>query len=168
MIMNSYATFLTYEFIYEFMYMKNIVKSYLKACVPRFQMVSFFFSLEQFTLRSPVLVWISHQHSPAGLAPSLSVRIARCFLAAAQHPHGQATLYELPSACLSTSISFSPGSERGMLIWQAYASLVDPPPNPHADTLGSRPTRGRFAASRFAASASRNPGPHPIFGSCLF
>ena len=30
--------FMTYEFIYEFMYMKNIVKSYLKLCVPRFQM----------------------------------------------------------------------------------------------------------------------------------
>ena len=29
---------MTYEFIYEFMYMKNIVKSYLKSCVPRFQM----------------------------------------------------------------------------------------------------------------------------------
>ena len=29
---------MTYEFIYEFMYMKNIVKSYLKLCVPRFQM----------------------------------------------------------------------------------------------------------------------------------
>ena len=30
--------FMTYEFIYEFMYMKNTVKSYLKSCVPRFQM----------------------------------------------------------------------------------------------------------------------------------
>ena len=30
--------FMTYEFIFEFMYMKNIVKSYLKSCVPRFQM----------------------------------------------------------------------------------------------------------------------------------
>ena len=30
--------FMTYEFIYEFMYMKNIVKSYLNSCVPRFQM----------------------------------------------------------------------------------------------------------------------------------
>ena len=30
--------FMTCEFIYEFMYMKNIVKSYLKSCVPRFQM----------------------------------------------------------------------------------------------------------------------------------
>ena len=29
---------MTYEFIYEFMYMKNIVKSYLNSCVPRFQM----------------------------------------------------------------------------------------------------------------------------------
>ena len=29
---------MTYKFIYEFMYMKNIVKSYLKSCVPRFQM----------------------------------------------------------------------------------------------------------------------------------
>ena len=29
---------MTYEFITEFMYMKNIVKSYLKLCVPRFQM----------------------------------------------------------------------------------------------------------------------------------
>ena len=29
---------MTYEFIFEFMYMKNIVKSYLKSCVPRFQM----------------------------------------------------------------------------------------------------------------------------------
>ena len=28
---------MTSEFIYEFMYMKNIVKSYLKLCVPRFQ-----------------------------------------------------------------------------------------------------------------------------------
>ena len=30
---------MTYEFIYEFMYIKNIVKSYLKSesCVPRFQ-----------------------------------------------------------------------------------------------------------------------------------
>ena len=28
---------MTYELIYEFMYMKNIVKSYLKSCVPRFQ-----------------------------------------------------------------------------------------------------------------------------------
>ena len=30
--------FKTYEFVYEFMYMKNIVKSYLKSSVPRFQM----------------------------------------------------------------------------------------------------------------------------------
>ena len=30
--------FKTYEFIYKFMYMKNIVKSYLKSCVSRFQM----------------------------------------------------------------------------------------------------------------------------------
>ena len=29
---------MTYEFIYEFMYMKNIVKSYLNSGVPRFQM----------------------------------------------------------------------------------------------------------------------------------
>ena len=29
---------MTYEFIYEFMDMENIVKSYLKSCVPRFQM----------------------------------------------------------------------------------------------------------------------------------
>ena len=29
---------MTYEFIYEFMYMKNIAKSNLKSCVPRFQM----------------------------------------------------------------------------------------------------------------------------------
>ena len=29
---------MTYEFIYEYMYMKNIVKSYLNSCVPRFQM----------------------------------------------------------------------------------------------------------------------------------
>ena len=34
--------FLTYEFRYEFMYMTNIVKSYLEACVPRFQMPSHF------------------------------------------------------------------------------------------------------------------------------
>ena len=41
MIMNSYAQhFMTYEFMYEFMYMKNIVKLYLKSCVPRFQMGS--------------------------------------------------------------------------------------------------------------------------------
>ena len=31
--------FMTYEFIYDFMYMKNIVKSYLQSCVPRFQMI---------------------------------------------------------------------------------------------------------------------------------
>ena len=31
--------FLTYEFRYEFMYMKNIVKSYMKSGVPRFQMM---------------------------------------------------------------------------------------------------------------------------------
>ena len=31
---------MTYEFIYEFMYMKNIVKSYLNSCVPRFQMMT--------------------------------------------------------------------------------------------------------------------------------
>ena len=31
---------MTYEFIYEFMFMKNIVKSYLKSCVLRFQMIS--------------------------------------------------------------------------------------------------------------------------------
>ena len=31
--------FMTYEFIYEFMYMKNIVKSYLNSGVSRFQMV---------------------------------------------------------------------------------------------------------------------------------
>ena len=46
-IMNSYKIswswihmwhFMTYEFIYEFMYMKNIVKSYLNSGVPRFQM----------------------------------------------------------------------------------------------------------------------------------
>ena len=30
--------FMTYEFIYEFMYMKNIVKSYLNSGVSRFQM----------------------------------------------------------------------------------------------------------------------------------
>ena len=30
---------MTYEFIYEFMYMKNIVKSYLNSCVLRFQMM---------------------------------------------------------------------------------------------------------------------------------
>ena len=36
MILNSYVTFMTYEFIYEFMYMTNIVKSYLKSCVPSF------------------------------------------------------------------------------------------------------------------------------------
>ena len=48
MIMNSYLNsykiswswihmlhFMTYELIYEFMYMKNIVKSYLKLCVPK-------------------------------------------------------------------------------------------------------------------------------------
>ena len=29
---------MTYEFIYEFMYMKNIVKSYLNSGVSRFQM----------------------------------------------------------------------------------------------------------------------------------
>ena len=29
---------MTNEFIYEFMYMKNIMNSYLNACVPRFQM----------------------------------------------------------------------------------------------------------------------------------
>ena len=29
---------MTYEFIYEFMYLKNIVKSYLKSCIPSFQM----------------------------------------------------------------------------------------------------------------------------------
>ena len=31
---------MTYEFIYnlKFMYMKNIMKSYLKSCVPKFQM----------------------------------------------------------------------------------------------------------------------------------
>ena len=29
---------MTYEIIYEFMYMKNIVKSNLKSCVQRFQM----------------------------------------------------------------------------------------------------------------------------------
>ena len=46
-IMNSYKIswswihmwhFMTYEFIYEFMYMKNIVKSYLNSGVSRFQM----------------------------------------------------------------------------------------------------------------------------------
>ena len=30
--------FMTYELMHEFLYMKNIVKSYLKLCVPRFQM----------------------------------------------------------------------------------------------------------------------------------
>ena len=35
MILNSYPTF---HDLYEFMYMKNIVKSYLKSYVPRFQM----------------------------------------------------------------------------------------------------------------------------------
>ena len=45
-----------------------------------------------------------------------------------------------------------------------YASLVDPPPNPDADTLGSRPTHGRFEASRFAASASRNRDPTRFSG----
>ena len=30
--------FMTYEFIHKFMHMKNIVKSYLNSCVPRFQM----------------------------------------------------------------------------------------------------------------------------------
>ena len=29
-----------YEFIYEFVYMKNIVKSYPKSCAPRFQMLA--------------------------------------------------------------------------------------------------------------------------------
>ena len=44
MIMNSYATFhdlsLNYEFRFEFMYMKNVVKSYMKSGVPRLQMSS--------------------------------------------------------------------------------------------------------------------------------
>ena len=30
---------MTYEFIYEFIYTKNIVKSYLNSCVPRLQMI---------------------------------------------------------------------------------------------------------------------------------
>ena len=30
---------MTYEYIYEFTYMKNIMKSYLKSCVPRFHMI---------------------------------------------------------------------------------------------------------------------------------
>ena len=38
---------------------------------------------------------IAHPRRPAGPAPSLSVRIARRSLAAAPHPHGQASLYEL-------------------------------------------------------------------------
>ena len=33
---------MTYEFIYEFMYMKNIVKSYLNSGVSRFQMIARF------------------------------------------------------------------------------------------------------------------------------
>ena len=33
--------FITYEFMYEFMHMKNTVKSYLKSCVPRSQMKTF-------------------------------------------------------------------------------------------------------------------------------
>ena len=46
-IMNSYMIswswihmqhFMTYQFTYEFLCMKNILKSYLKSCVPRFQM----------------------------------------------------------------------------------------------------------------------------------
>ena len=31
--------FMTYKFIYDVMYMKDIVKSYLKSCVRRFQMI---------------------------------------------------------------------------------------------------------------------------------
>ena len=34
---------MTCEFIYKFMYMKNIVKSYLNSCAPRFQMGQFKF-----------------------------------------------------------------------------------------------------------------------------
>ena len=49
-------------------------------------------------------MWIAHPRRPAGPAPSLSVRIARRSLAAAPHPHGQASLYELPCACFSTRI----------------------------------------------------------------
>ena len=33
--------FMTYEFRYKFMFMKNIVKSYMKSGAPRFQMKGF-------------------------------------------------------------------------------------------------------------------------------
>ena len=38
---------MTYEFIYEFMYMKNIVKTYLNSGVPRFQMIPGAFVLQK-------------------------------------------------------------------------------------------------------------------------
>ena len=54
--------FMTYEFIYEFMYMKNIVKSYLNSGVSRFQMWH----------RVPFIFTHQLQHSGAATVGSIS------------------------------------------------------------------------------------------------
>ena len=45
--------FITYEFIWEFIYMKNTMKSYLISCVPRFQMHNLYPWLSSFKPESP-------------------------------------------------------------------------------------------------------------------
>ena len=52
---------MTYEFIYEFMYMKNIVKSYLNSCVPRFQMAG---ASEKAIPSLAGCQWANHQDYP--------------------------------------------------------------------------------------------------------
>ena len=49
---------------YEFMYMKNIVKSFLKSCVPRFQMFQFLGPARRTPAGWKAEAW-AHWHEPA-------------------------------------------------------------------------------------------------------
>jgi len=126
----------------------------------------------------PVLCEVSHprrtlrgRRFPASCGPHVApLRLRRLHTSQMSLRHTACSLSPSPLISLLSS------TERGMLHDRHTCRSGGPTTNPHADTLGSRPSHCRYAAAasrralraaRFAASASRCPSSPPIFGSCL-
>jgi len=115
------------------------------------------------SLGPPVRVNLPARAAPSGVV-AFPRRVFHVSLpVASPHSHGPV----LPAACsLSSHISLLSSTERGMLPVRRVRRARGPTTNPHADTLGSRPShaasRQPLRGERFAPSEFP-----PIFGSCL-
>ena len=103
------------------------------------------------SLGPPVRVNLPARAAPSGVV-AFPRRVFHVSLpVASPHSHGPV----LPAACsLSSHISLLSSTERGMLPVRRVRRARGPTTNPHADTLGSRPSH---AASRRALRAIRVP-----------